>query len=110
MNQAIIIGRLGKDPEIKHLTGGKSVANFSVATSRKINNEQITQWHNVVAWNKIADVVEKFVQKGALVAIQGEIIYRSYDANDGTKRYITEIVANFLEILSSKKENELNLA
>lgn len=107
MNQVTIIGRLGKEPDFRYLNGGKSVANFSVATSKKINNEQVTQWHNIVAWNKIADVVEKFVQKGTLVAIQGEIIYRSYDANDGTKKYVTEIVANFLEILSSNKKDDL---
>lgn len=101
-NSVQLIGRLGKDPEVKELTSGKTLATFSIATSdsyRNANGEKIedTQWHNVVARGKQAQIVGDYVKKGQEIAISGKLNHRSYETNTGEKRYITEI--NMSEIL-----------
>jgi single-strand DNA-binding protein len=106
MNKAIIIGNVGKDPEVKDIQSGK-VASFSVATSRKWkdkdgNVKEETEWHNVTMFGGIASVAERFICKGSKVAIEGRIRTRSYDDKDGVKRYVTEIVGENLELLSPK--------
>ena len=79
LNSVTLIGRLGKQPEIKTTNAGKKFARFSLATSKKIKGEDVTQWHQVVVWNeKLSEVIEKYVNKGDLLAIQGEIEYRKY--------------------------------
>ena len=115
INKAVIIGRLGKDPEIKSLSNGNQVANFSVATSESYtakNGEKVetTEWHNVVVWNPhLIKIVENYITKGALVYIEGKIKTRKWDDKNGTTHYNTEIVIeNFggeIRILSSKNEN-----
>jgi single-strand DNA-binding protein len=108
-NKVQLIGNLGNNPEVKSLDGGKKVARFNVATSESYRNtkgEKITetQWHTLVAWGKVAEIAEKFLQKGSEVAIEGKLINRSYNDKDGNKKYITEVQVN--EILMFGKENK----
>ncbi len=107
-NKVQLIGNLGMNPEIKDLESGKKVAKFSIATNESYKNakgEKVedTQWHNLVAWGKTAEIVEKYLQKGKEIAVEGKLISRSYDDKDGNKRYVTEILVNDLLMLGSKK-------
>ncbi|NVK51892.1 MAG: single-stranded DNA-binding protein [Flavobacteriaceae bacterium] len=106
-NKVQIIGNLGNDPEIITLDSGKKLAKISIATNETYKNAQgekvtDTQWHNVVAWNKTAAIIEQYLQKGNEVAIEGKITYRSYEDKDGVKKYTTEIVCNELLMLGGK--------
>ncbi|PSG90919.1 single-stranded DNA-binding protein [Aurantibacter aestuarii] len=106
-NKVQLIGNLGNDPEIINLETGKKLAKFSVATNESYKNAQgekitDTQWHNVVAWGKTADIIEKYVTKGKEVAIEGKLTSRSYETKTGEKRYITEVVCNELLLLGAK--------
>ena len=106
-NKVQLIGNLGSNPEIITLDGGKKIAKFSIATNESYKNAQgekvtDTQWHNVVAWNKTADIIEKYLEKGNEVAIEGKLTSRSFDTKEGEKRYITEIVINELLMLGKK--------
>jgi single-strand DNA-binding protein len=107
-NRVQLIGHLGNDPEVKELDGGKKVAKFSMATSESYKNksgEKVTetQWHNIVAWNGTAKLVEKLLKKGCEVAIEGKLTTRTWDDKDGTKRYMTEVIANELLLIKSKE-------
>jgi single-strand DNA-binding protein len=98
---------VGKEPEIVNLESGKKLAKFSVATNESYKNgngERITdtQWHNVIAWGKTAELVEKYVNKGKEVGVEGKLTSRSWDDKDGAKRYITEVVCNELLLLGQK--------
>lgn len=104
VNKVILVGNLGKDPEIKHLEGGVAVASFTLATSEKYNNrsgEKVTQteWHNVVLWRGLAEIAEKYLRKGSQVYIEGKLRTRSWDDQAGNKRYTTEIVADNMTML-----------
>ncbi|MCH2490248.1 MAG: single-stranded DNA-binding protein [Flavobacteriales bacterium] len=106
-NKVQLIGNLGNDPEIINLDSGKKLAKFSVATNDSYKNQQgeritDTQWHNVVAWGKTADIIETYVTKGKEVAIEGKLTSRSYEDKEGEKRYVTEIVCNELLMLGGK--------
>ena len=103
-NKVQLIGNLGNDPEIVNLESGRKLAKFSIATNdvyRNANGEKMvdTQWHNVVAWGKTADIVEQYVGKGKEVAVEGKLTTRSYETKEGEKRYVTEIVCNELLML-----------
>ncbi|WP_341214510.1 single-stranded DNA-binding protein [uncultured Wocania sp.] len=103
-NKVQLIGNLGNNPEIINLESGKILAKFNIATNESYTNnkgEKITdtQWHNVVAWGKTAQIIEKYVTKGKEVAIEGKLTSRSYDDKDGNKRYITEVVCSELLML-----------
>ncbi|NKI30870.1 single-stranded DNA-binding protein [Croceivirga thetidis] len=103
-NKVQLIGNLGQDPEIVTLESGNKLAKFSIATSESFKNakgEKIedTQWHNIVAWGKTADIVENFLVKGKQVAIEGKLTHRSYENSEGEKRYITEVRCNELLLL-----------
>ncbi len=108
VNKVILVGRLGKDPEVVDIGNGIKKASFSVATSEayrdRTTNEkkEITDWHNVVLWRGLAEVAEKFLHKGDLVYIEGKIKTRSYQDKEGNDRYITEIVADSMNMLSPK--------
>lgn len=108
MNKAILYGNVGGDPEIKQIGTDKKVAKFSLATNKSYtrNGEKITEtaWHNVIFWNKLADLCEKYVKKGNSIIVIGEISYRSYENKDGQTVYITEIIGNELHFTGSKKE------
>ena len=100
-NKVQLIGNLGNEPEIIKLESGKTLAKFAIATNESYKNakgERIsdTQWHNIVAWGKTAEIVEKYVVKGKEVAIEGKLTSRSYETKEGDKRYITEVVCNEL--------------
>ncbi|MGB5204145.1 single-stranded DNA-binding protein [Eudoraea sp.] len=103
-NKVQLIGNLGQDPEIVNLDNGGKLAKFSVATNEIYKNnkgEKVTdtQWHNVVAWGKTAEIVENYLAKGNEVAVEGKLIHRSYENKEGEKRYITEIKCNELVML-----------
>jgi len=103
-NKVQLIGHLGQDPEIINLESGKTLAKFSIATNESYKNAQgekveNTYWHNVVAWGKTAEIIEKYVTKGKEVAIEGKLTNRSYETKEGEKRYITEVVCNELLML-----------
>ncbi|MGJ8591273.1 MAG: single-stranded DNA-binding protein [Aquaticitalea sp.] len=103
-NKVQLIGNLGNDPEIINLESGKTLAKFSIATNENYKNskgEKVTdtQWHNVVAWDKTAKIVESYLTKGKEVAIEGKLTSRSYETKEGEKRYITEIVCSELMML-----------
>lgn len=107
VNKVILIGNVGKDPEIRHLDSGVAVANFPLATSESYtakNGDRIssTEWHNIVLWRGLAEVAEKYVKKGMQLYIEGKIKSRSYDDKDGNKRYITEIYADSMRMLTTK--------
>lgn len=106
-NKVQLIGNLGQDPDIKTIGEDKKVAHISVATNENYQNakgEKVTetQWHNVVAWGKLADIVEKYLVKGTEVVIEGKLINRNYTDKQGVKKYITEIQANEILILTKK--------
>ncbi|MRX63683.1 single-stranded DNA-binding protein [Maribacter luteus] len=106
-NKVQLIGNLGNDPEIVNLDGGSKLAKFSIATNETYKNakgEKVTdtQWHNVVAWGKTAEIVENFLMKGNEVAVEGKLTHRSYETKEGEKRYITEIRCNELLMLGNK--------
>ena len=103
-NKVQLIGNLGQDPEVVNLESGNKLAKFSIATNESYRNskgEKITetQWHNVVVWGKLADVVEKFLTKGSEVAVEGKLVHRSYETKEGEKRYVSEIKCSELLML-----------
>lgn len=103
-NKVQLIGNLGNDPEIVNLDGGNKLAKFSIATNETYKNakgEKVTdtQWHNVVAWGKTAEIIENYLTKGNEVAVEGKLIHRSYETKEGEKRYVTEIKCNELLML-----------
>ena len=103
MNKAILIGRLGKDPESRFTQTNTQVVNFSIATSKKVKGEEQTEWHNIVTFAKTAEIAEKYLKKGALVCIEGSIQTSKYE-KDGQTRYSTQIVCDRLEMLGPKDE------
>lgn len=106
-NKVQLIGNAGKDPEIKTFEGGRKLATISIATSESYTNDKgekitETQWHNLVAWGKTAEIIEKYVVKGNQFAVEGKLTHRSYDDKNGEKRYVTEVVVSDVLLLGSK--------
>lgn len=104
INKVILVGNLGKDPEVRTVQSGVQVARFSVATSESYTNKEgqkidSTEWHNIVLWRGLAGIAEKYLKKGHKVYIEGKIRYRQYDDKDGNKKYITEIEGSDLQLL-----------
>ncbi len=113
INKVILVGNVGRDPEIRHLDSGVAVANFPLATSESYtakNGEKVTttEWHNIVLWRGLADVAEKYVTKGRQLYIEGRIRSRSYDDKDGVKKYITEIYGDVMQMLGSASGAQSN--
>lgn len=111
VNKVILVGNVGKDPEVRHLDSGVAVANFPLATSESYvakNGDKVTttEWHNIVLWRGLADVAEKYVTKGRQLYIEGRIRTRSYDDKDGNKRYITEIYGDVMQMLGSRNDGQ----
>ena len=113
LNKAMLIGNVGRDPEVRYLdgqNGNAKVATFTLATTERYRDRngetrENTEWHNIVAWRNTADVVERFVKKGTQVYIEGRIRTRSWDDQSGNKRYTTEIIADTLQLLGKKSDN-----
>ena len=106
VNKVILIGNLGKDPEVRHLDNGATVANFPLATSESYNDKntgerrEITDWHDIVVWRGLAEIVEKYVRKGTKIYIEGKLKKRSWQDKEGNTRYTTEVIGDELTILS----------
>ncbi|PKV62510.1 single-stranded DNA-binding protein [Pontibacter ramchanderi] len=108
VNKVILIGNLGKDPEVRHLEGGVAVARFPIATSETFKDkngerQERTEWHNIVLWRGLAEVAEKYLRKGQSVFIEGKIRTNSYQDKEGVQRYSTEIVADNMTMLSARE-------
>lgn len=106
INKAILIGNLGKDPELRYTPAGQPVASFTLATTerwtdRNGQRQDRTEWHNIVAWGKLAELVNQYLKKGRSAYVEGRITTRSWDDRDGNKKYRTEIVANQIQFLGS---------
>ena len=112
LNKVMIIGRLGRDPEMRYTPSGKPVTTFSIATSRSWNTSEgerrtDTEWFNVVAWGNLAEICKQYLNKGHLVYVEGRLQTRHWDDPEGNKHVSTEIVANEMIILSERREAEL---
>lgn len=112
LNKVQLIGNVGKEPEVRYLDGGVAVAQFSLATTDRAytlsNGTQVperTEWHNIVLWRGLAEVAEKYVHKGDKLYIEGKIRTRSYDDQNGVKRYVTEIFADNMEMLTPRSNS-----
>jgi single-strand DNA-binding protein len=109
INKVILVGNVGKDPEIRHLDSGVAVATFTLATSETYtakNGDKVTstEWHNIVLWRGLADVAEKYVKKGRQLYIEGRIRSRSYEDKEGLKRYVTEIYGDVMKLLGNREQ------
>lgn len=107
INKVILVGNLGKDPEVNHLESGVAVAKFTLATSENYldktgNRVEQTEWHNVVCWRKLGEIAEKYLKKGSKVYVEGKIRTRNYTDKDNQKKYFTEIIADSFVMLDSK--------
>ena len=106
MNKIILMGRLIKDPEVKYTNNGKAVAQFTLAVNRPIKNAEgnyEADFINIVAWNQTAEVVGNYVHKGQRLLVEGRLQIRAYDAKDGSKRYVTEVIASNIEFIEKKE-------
>ena len=111
VNKVILLGNLGKDPEVRRLDDGRGVANFSLATSETYKNksgEKVTntEWHNIVLWSPLADIAENYLKKGSQVYIEGRISNRSYEDKDGVKKYISEVVGREITLLGRAQSSD----
>ena len=110
-NKVQLIGNLGNAPEVRNTESGKKLVRFSVATNETYRNakgEKVTetQWHNLIAWGKVADIAEQYLSKGSEVAIEGKLVNRNYTDKDGVKRYVTEVQVNEVLMLGEKKAKD----
>jgi single-strand DNA-binding protein len=115
VNRVILIGNLGKDPEVRNLEGGAKVANFPLATTESYKNRngertEHTEWHNIVLWRGLADVSERFLKKGNSVYIEGKLRTRSWEDQQGNKRYITEVIADNMTMLGGRRDESSEAA
>jgi len=107
VNRVILVGRLGKDPEVRNLENGATVANFTLATSESYKDrttgekKEITEWHNIVVWRGLAEIAQKYLHKGDMVYIEGKLRSRSWE-KEGVTRYTTEVIADNMTMLSTK--------
>lgn len=110
LNKVLLIGNVGKDPEVRHLEGGASVATITLATTERFKDKsgttkELTEWHTIVAWRQLADLAENYIRKGSQIYVEGRIRSRSYDDQNGVKRYVTEILADSIQLLGKKPES-----
>jgi single-strand DNA-binding protein len=109
LNKVMLIGNLGKDPEVRFTPGGQAVANFSIATTERWkgkdgNQEEKTEWHNIVVWGKLAELCREYLHKGRPCFVEGRLQTRSWDDKEGKKRYTTEVVAQTIQFLGGRGE------
>ncbi|MBM4166519.1 MAG: single-stranded DNA-binding protein [Ignavibacteria bacterium] len=110
LNKVTLIGHLGKDPEIRYTKSGMAVASFSLATNatwqdQDGNQQEKTEWHNIIAWTKLAEICQQWLKKGHQIYLEGRLQTRNWDDNAGVKHYITEIVMNDMIMLGGKRDN-----
>ncbi|MGB0886782.1 MAG: single-stranded DNA-binding protein [Vicingaceae bacterium] len=114
INKVILVGHLGKDPEVRYLEGGTALANFSIATSETFKDRTTgerktnTEWHNVVVWRALAEIAEKYLKKGSQIYLEGKLRTRQWQDKDGNNRYTTEVVADNIQMLGKKEDNPAN--
>lgn len=111
VNKVILVGNLGKDPELRYTPSGVAVATFSLATTERYkdrdgNPQKKTEWHNIVAWRQLAEICGKYLHKGKQIYVEGKIQNRSYEDRDGNKRYISEVVVNEMQMLGSREDSQ----
>jgi len=111
VNKVILVGNLGKDPEVRHLEGGATVANFPLATTESFkdksgNKVDQTEWHNIVVWRGLADIAAKFLKKGTTIYLEGKLRTRSWEDKEGHKRYTTEVVADSFTMIGPQRREE----
>ena len=116
INKVILVGNLGKDPEVRYLEGGTAVANFPIATSETFKDKASgerktnTEWHNIVVWRGLAEIAEKYLKKGSQIYLEGKLRTRQWQDKDGNNRYTTEIIADNLQMLGRKDESSATVA
>ena len=111
LNKVLLIGNVGKDPEVRHLESGASVATITLATSERFRDRngetrELTEWHTVIAWRQLADLAENFIRKGTQIYVEGKIRSRSWDDQNGQKRYVTEIQADSIQLLGRRPDGQ----
>lgn len=111
INKVILVGNLGKDPEVRHLENGSVVAKFSIATNERYKDKSgevktLTEWHDVVVWRGLAEVAERLLTKGRLVYVEGKLTHRKWQDKDGNTRYTTEVLGNTLQLLDKKDSGD----
>lgn len=110
VNKVILLGNLGKDPEVRYLEGGTAVANFPIATSETYKDrtsgerKTSTEWHNVVVWRGLAEIAEKYLKKGSQIYIEGKLRTRQWQDKDGNNRYTTEVVADVMQMIGKRDD------
>lgn len=110
LNKVMLIGNLGKDPEVKYTTGGHAVATFSLATTRKWRDKEggdkeETQWHNIKVWGRQAEIAQQYLKKGRQIYVEGRLEHRQYDDKDGNRKYFTEVVVEQFVMLGGKRDD-----
>ena len=105
VNKCILIGNCGKDPEVRNIQGGGKVATVTLATTEKFKDREETEWHTIVFWNNLAEVVEKYVSKGSPIYVEGRIKTEKFTGKDGTDKFMTRIIASSLQLLGKKESN-----
>ncbi len=110
LNKVLLIGNVGKDPEVRHLESGAAVATITLATSERYRDRngetrELTEWHTVIAWRQLADLAENYIRKGSQIYVEGKIRSRSWDDQNGQKRYVTEIQADTIQLLGRRGDN-----
>lgn len=110
LNKVLLIGNVGKDPEIRHLQGGEAVATITLATSERFRDRggesrERTEWHTVIAWRQLADLAQNYIRKGSQIFVEGKIRSRSWDDQNGQKHYVTEIQADTIQLLGRRSDN-----
>jgi len=110
LNKVMLIGNLGKDPEVRTTTSGQKVANFNIATTEKYTNKagekvESTEWHRIVIWGKLTDIVERYLKKGSKVYLEGKLATRSWEDDKGVKKYSTEVIVHSMQMLGEKTQN-----
>lgn len=110
VNKVILVGNVGKDPEVRHLESGAAVATITLATSERYRTQngetkELTEWHTIVAWRQLADLASNYIHKGSQIYVEGRLRSRSWDDQNGNKRYVTEILADVIQLLGRKDSN-----
>jgi len=108
VNRAVVLGNMGRDPDVRYTQSGKAVTNFTVATNERRGGEDVTEWHNVVVWDKLAELCGELLAKGCKVYVEGRLQTREYNDKDGNRRWSTEIVAREMVFLTTKRGLEGN--